>query len=746
MASNISRRDFLKIGGGLVLGLQLPGCGSNNSAETLITNELLRTNARPNDGVLFFPNAFLSISSANHIVFQIAGSEMGQDVTTSLSMLIAEELNVQLAAITAVFAPAHEAFENPKSGRQTTGGSNSIRGFYEPLRKAGAAARQMLLQAAATTWDVDISTCHTENAMVIHQESNRQLQYGELVDAARQLPVPDNIKLKPVEQFKLIGTAQQRLDAVQKVNGSAVYGQDVTLPGLLVATVLRCPVFKGQVKTFDATEAKRIKGVRDIVPIDAGIAIVADNYWSAHKARQQINVEWDEGEYAALTSAGIREQMIQAIDDGKTVRDEGDVKKALPQAAKKLEAVYETPYLAHACMEPMNCTAHVQNDRCDIWVSTQSQESTQKTGAKLTGLNKKQVFVHTTFLGGGFGRRGEQDFVAEAVQLSKIIKAPVKVVWSREDDIQHDFYRPATYNKLTAGIDENGNLTAWKHTIAADSILTRVVPFGGLLFSKDPTSIEGANNLPYHIPNQQVSYARVEAGIPVGFWRSVGNSQNGYITECFIDELAALAGKDPVAFRQSMLGEQPRYQAVLKLAAEKAGWGKSLPDHHYHGVALVKSFDSYVAQVAEVSIQPSNQSRSNQSRSNQPQSDQSQPDQSQSSQMRVHKVVCVVDCGVVINPDTVVAQVEGGIVFGLSAALYGNISIDKGRVVQSNFNDQPVLRISEMPEIDVHIVKSTAPPGGIGEVATPPIAAAVANAVFAATGQPVRQLPIRFDS
>jgi len=717
-ASGVSRREFLKITSGLVLGLQLPGCGGNNSAETLITNELTRTQAYPAAG-LFFPNAFLRISSDNSIVFQIACSEMGQDVITSLSMLVAEELNVKLAAVTPEFAPAHASFENPKSGRQTTGGSNSIRGFYEPLRKAGATARQMLLQAAANTWDVDVDSCYAENGVVIHTKTGKKLQYGELVDVAGKLSVPDKIKLKSPAQFYIIGTAQNRLDTVQKVNGSAIYGLDVNVPGLLVATVLRCPVFGGKVKSVDASEAKQLKGVRDVVQIDSGIAVVADNYWTARKAHERIKVEWDEGQNAKLSSATIREQMIQAIDDGKIVREEGDVKQTLPLAAQTLEAVYETPYLAHACMEPMNCTAHVQKDRCDIWVSTQSQESTQKTGAKISGLSKKQVFVHTTFLGGGFGRRGEQDFVADAVQLSMFMKAPVKSIWSREDDIQHDFYRPATYNKLSAGIDSDGKLTTWKHAIAGDSILTRVVPFGGLLFSKDPTSIEGADNLPYQIPNQKISYARVEAGIPVGFWRSVGNSQNAYITECFIDEVAALAGKDPVAFRQNLLGKQSRYQAVLKLAAEKADWGGTLPAKHYQGVALVKSFDSYVAQIAEISIQP------------------------KTLRVLVHKVICVVDCGIVINPNAVEAQMESGIVFGLSAALDGNISINNGRVEQTNFNDYPVLRMPEMPEIEVHIIKSAEPPGGVGEVGTPPIAPAVANAVFAATGKPVRQLPIR---
>jgi len=734
---SIKKRNFLKkttvVGSGLVLGIQLTGCdGDRKNVQTQITNMLSNNSAeQKNANASFFPNAFLRIASNDLVTVHLASSEMGQGVITALPMLLAEELEADWSKIKIEFAPAHENFENPRSGRQTTGGSASIRGFWFALREAGAVARQMLINSAAQTWDVENSSCSVENGTVYHRQSSRSATFGQLVDKAKLLPVPETPKLKEPHQFRIIGQPIGRLDSSIKVTGEAIFGQDVRLPGMLIAVVLRCPVFEGVAKKYDASAALKVKGVQSVFEIETGIAIVADHFWAANQGRQLLNVDWDEGEYSALNSQQIRKQFIDAIDNGKTIEARGDVDKI---SGKTVNAIFETPYLAHSCMEPMNCTAHVQANRCDIWVSTQGQEQTQKVGAKITGLSKDKVYVHTTFLGGGFGRRAEKDFIKDAVLISNKLKKPVKVIWTREDDIQHDYYRPATYNKLTATIDNKGKLISWQHAIAGSSILHRIVPFAGLIFrGKDDTSTEGADNLPYDIPNFKVTYAMVNPGIPVGFWRSVGNSQNAFVTECFIDELATLSQQDPVKFRQQLLTDKARHLNVLELAAKKSGWGRQLEKNHYHGVALMESFESFVAYVAEISItEPDSASNSN-----------SNSNWKHNKSVKVHRVTAAVDCGIVVNPDTVEAQIQGGIVYGLTAALHGEITISKGRVEQTNFGDYPALRMHEMPEIQVHLVKSTQPPGGVGEIGVPPIAPAVANAVFAATGHRIRKLPIR---
>ncbi len=705
---NPGRRAFLKAtvaaGGGLLVAFYLPGC-ERREASTASSD------------VVFEANAWLRIAADDSVTIRVASSEMGQGVMTAIPMLIAEELDADWSKIQAEMAPAAQAYFNPLMGRQHTGGSTAVRGFWTPVRQAGAAAREMLRLAAAQTWGVPEEGCRTEAGAVLHPASGRRLSYGALADKAAGLPVPEAVFLKEPDEFRLVGKALPRVDTPSKVNGSAAFGQDANVPGMLVATVLRCPVFGGKVKQFNAAKAKAVAGVRRVLQIESGVAVVADNFWSAKRGRDALEVQWDEGPAAGLSSAVIRRQMQEAASrPGEVARQQGDMDEALTVAAKRLDAVYEVPYLAHACMEPMNCTAHVRAQGCDVWVGTQGQTLTQQTAMRLTGLPAEKVNVHTLFLGGGFGRRSEQDFVADALELSKAVGAPVKVMWTREDDIRHDYYRPATYNVLSAGMDERGSPTAWSHRIVGPSIFARFPARAGAAI--DRTSVEGAANIPYAIPNLSVTYTKVDPGIPVGFWRSVGSSQNAFVTECFLDELAALAGKDPYELRGELLAGEPRHKGVLELAARKAGWSKALPEGRHRGIAVAAAFGSVVAQVAEISI-------------------------TDRRQVRVHRVVCAIDCGMIVNPDTIEAQMQSGIVYGLTAALKGQITIKDGRVEQGNFNDYPLLRMDEMPEIEVHIMPSTEPPGGVGEPGTPPIAPAVANAVFAATGKPVRRLPIR---
>ena len=710
MATNtlVNRREFLKKtaagGTALVIGFYLP-----KKFEALAAGP-------PEPAAL---NAWVRIAGDNTVTVLIDKSEMGQGVVTSLAMLLAEELEFDWNKVKTEFAPAAPPYFNPIFGMQGTGGSTSIRASWGPLTKAGAAAREMLLAAAAKQWGVETSTCRAENGAVVHPPTKKTLTYGALVEEAAKLPVPANPKLKDPKDYKYIGKPVKRLDSPDKVRGRAEFGIDVRLPKIQHAVVARCPVIGGKVKSFDGTKAKAVRGVKQVVQISRGVAVVADNTWSAMEGRRALQIEWDEGPNAAVSSASIRKLYLERAEQpGAIARKDGDVEAALAGAAKKVEAAYEVPFLAHATMEPMNCAADVRADGCDVYAPTQFQTVNQITAAKIAGLKPEQVRIHTTYLGGGFGRRAEQDFVIEAVEISKAVGAPVQLTWSREDDIQQDFYRPAVYTKLVAGLDADGWPVAWKSRIVSPSIMTRFFP-GSVKNGIDESSVEGQANSKYGIPNFLVEYALTETGIPVGFWRSVGNSQNGYITECFVEELARASGKDPLEFRRKLLANAPRHRGVLELAAEKAGWGKPLPSGRTRGIAVVESFGSYVAEVAEVSINRS------------------------SGEVRVHRVVCAVDCGRHVNPDTIAAQMEGGIVFGLTAALKGQITIDKGRVEQSNFNDYEMLRLNEMPNVEVHIVPSNEAPGGIGEPGTPPIAPAVCNAIFAATGKPIRRLPIR---
>ena len=703
-----SRREFLKVGalagGGLLIALQLP-----------TTSRVEAASAK--EGSAFAPNAWIRIQGDGQILIEVARSEMGQGVMTSLPMLIAEELEVGLDQVTARFAPVDEAYTNRLIGQQLTGGSTSIRDAWTKLREAGALAREMLIAAAAEAWGVEPDQCRAESGRVHHDASRRQLGYARLAARAARQPVPDGVFLKEPEEFKLIGTRQARLDTPLKVNGAALFGGDVRLPDMLFASVLRCPVFGGTLARLDAQKAKAVEGVHAVLPISTGVAVVAENTWAALQGRERLEVEWDSGEAAGVSSESIREQFRQRLSrPGSVARSEGDTEAALRRAAKTVEAVYEAPFQAHACMEPMNCTADVGYKGCDVWVPTQAQTRTQETAVRITGLPAERVRVHTTFLGGGFGRRGEQDFVTDAVELSQRLKWPIQVIWSREDDIQQDYYRPATYNRLRAGLGEDGRLLAWEHYLVGPSILSRVAP-PAVKDGMDRTSTEGAANIPYAIANIRVEYGLENTPVPVGFWRSVGSSQNAFVTECFLDEVAAAAGQDPVALRRRLLAGAPRHKAVLELAAAKAGWGEPLPSGRHRGIAVAESFGSLVAQVAEVSVSAEG--------------------------VRVHRVVCAVDCGAVVNPDTIEAQMESGIVYGLTATLKSAIRIDGGRVAESNFHDFPLLRMDEMPRVEVHIMDSNENPGGIGEPGTPPIAPAVANAVFAATGKPVRGLPIR---
>jgi isoquinoline 1-oxidoreductase beta subunit len=710
---NLSRRGFLKAsalaGGGLVLGVYLPQLDGRAAA----ADENVKT---------FAPNAFVRIGTDDSVTVLINHSEMGQGTFTSLSLLVAEELDADWSKVRAEHAPVDPAYNHTGFGIQMVGGSTSTWTEWERLRKAGASARAMLIAAAAETWKVEPKSCRAENGQVIHADSGRKLSFGKLAEAASRLKPPDDVTLKDPKDFKLIGKPTKRLDTPEKVNGTGVFGLDVKVPGLLVALVARPPVFGGKLKSVNAERTKAAAGVRHVVEIERGVAVVADGFWPAKRGREALEIVWDEGPLATLDSRAQREQYAElAKKPGAVAKKAGDVTAAMGRAAKKFEAVYEMPYLAHAPMEPLNCVADVRPDGCDVWTGTQFQTGDRDAAAQLTGLKPEQVKVHTTLLGGGFGRRAVIDshFVREAVEISKAVKAPVKVIWTREDDIRGGYYRPAAYHAISAGLDGAGNPVAWQHRIVCQSFIAGT-PFEGFVIKDgvDETSVEGAADLPYAVPNLLVDWQKAPGGVPTLWWRSVGHSHNAFVVETFLDELAHAAGKDPYEYRRALLGQHPRHKRTLELAADKAGWGKPPPEGRGRGIALHESFGSFVAQVAEVSV-------------------------SGEGKVRVHRVVCAIDCGPTVNPDGVRAQMEGGVAFGLTAALYGAITFEKGRVKQRNFHDYPILRMNEMPEVEAHIVPSTDKMGGVGETGVPPIAPAVANALFALTGKRVRRLPIR---
>jgi len=706
-ASSLSRRGFLQAGavagGGLLLSLSLPIASREAEAADRFT-----------------PNAFIRIGSDGATVLTMPYVEMGQGTYTSIPMLIAEELEVDLGQVRLEHAPPNEKlYGNPLlAGVQATGNSNAMRAAWQPLRQAGATAKTMLVSAAAKRWNVDPATCRAQSGEVRHEPTGRRATYGELAADAARLPVPENVALKRPEQFKLIGTPAKRLDTPAKVNGTAVYGIDVRPPGVKIATLAQSPVFGGRVKSVDDAAAKAIKGVRQIVRLDDAVAVVADHMGAAKKGLGALAIEWDDGPHAKLNTEAIAAELEKAtLNSGAVAQNIGDVSKAMSNAVTKVEATYQVPFLAHAAMEPMNCTVHVRKDGCEVWVGNQAVARAQAAAAKTAGVPLDKVVVHNHLIGGGFGRRLEIDGVIRAVQIAKHVDGPVKVVWTREEDIQHDMYRPRFFDRISAGLDVKGKLVAWSNRFAGSSIIARWLP-PGFNNGLDPDTTEGAVDLAYALPNMHVEYLRVEPpGVPTAFWRSVGPSHNVFVTESFMDELAAAAKQDPVAYRLALLDKAPRAKAVLELAAEKAGWGKPLPERVGRGVSVQFVFATYLAQVAEVEV-------------------------SRNGAVRIRRVVCAVDCGTVVNPDTVRAQIQSAVIFGITAALYGNITIKDGRVEQGNFDTYQILRMDEAPAIDVHIVQSREPPGGMGEAGTSAIVPAVTNAVFAATGKRLRKLPI----
>ena len=688
MSTSMNRRLFLKstAATGLVLGFHL---GKDEAVAQTAGAEI---------------NAFISVTPDNMVTLQIHKSEMGQGVVTSISQILADEADVDWTKFRTEFPGVKPVYGAPMMG---TYGSLSIRGSYASLRKTAAQAREMLMQAAATQWNVPVSQVRTENSNVINTATNAKLTYGALAAAAAKVAVPANPTLKTAAQFKLIGTSPKRLDTPSKVNGTAGFGMDFKMPGMLYAAIERCPVFEGKVKTFDGTKAKAMPGVREVFSIGHGVAVVADNTWAALQAKKAVAITWDEGPRAGNSTASLRKMYADlAATPGQSAQNNGNVDLALAGAAKKIEAVYEAPWLSHAPMEPLNATVLVTDTKCDVWVGTQIQTVSMQAAAAATGLKEDQIAIHTLYLGGGFGRRGGEDYVHEAVEVAKHMKGtPVKTVWSREDDLQHDTYRPASYTKFTAGLDAEG----WPVALHARIVCQ---PFG-----QPGTQTEGIRDMRYAIPNFRCEQHSPDVGIPVSYWRSVGYSQNTPFMESFIDEMATATNKDPLEFRRKLLANQPRMLAVLNLAAEKAGYGKPLPSGRFHGIAVVSNIGSFNAQVAEVSVT--------------------------NGKVKVHKVTCAVDCGVVVNPAIVVQQIESGIVYGLGPALKHGITLDKGRVTNTNFNSYDPTRIDETPQIEVHIVPSTANPGGTGEASTPATPPAVFNAIYAATKKRIRVLPAR---
>ncbi|MEY4757564.1 MAG: hypothetical protein RJA34_2462 [Pseudomonadota bacterium] len=697
---NASRRHFLKssaiASGGLLMGLNLPG--SLQAA-----------------GTVFTPNAWVHIADDNSITLISARSEMGQGVYTSMPMLIAEELNVDIQSIKVEIAPPGAAYTNALLGAQITGGSTSVRDGWEKLRIGGAQVREMLISAAANEWGVDRAALKADKGFVTGP-AGKKASYGHLAAAAARLPVPEKPAIKDPSQFRVVGKRTRRLDTPAKTNGTAEFGIDVKLPGMVYASIEQCPVIGGKVTGFDASKAKSMPGVLDVVQISDGVAVVADSYWRAKKAREALSVTWSEGTVATLDHEVILAGTRKAAADGKVLpigKPAGDVGAAMKMASKVVKAEYITPMQAHAPLEPMNFTASVKDGKCMLIGPTQFQQGAQGAVAAALGMKPEDVSLKTTFLGGGFGRRLELDFIVQAAEVSKAVGRPVKVLWSREDDMTHDFYRPMGLNQIEAGLDAGGQPIALHFKVTSQSVTQRA--FGLPKDTFDPFMAEAAV-APYEIANTQHDLVIHDSGYRVGYWRAVSHNMNAFANESFVDELAHAAGKDPYAYRLGLLKNKPRFANVLKLAATKAGWGKKLPAGHALGIALMEGYDTYMAQVAEVSVKD--------------------------GEVKVHKVTVAADVGQMVNPDTVEAQIQSSIVFGMSAGLMQEITMEKGRVQQTNFNNYPVVRMHEAPKIDIVLVKSTEKPGGIGEPATALVVPAIANAVFAITGKRVRKLPL----
>src|SRR6266481_4365975 len=710
----VGRREFLKtgaaVGGGLLVSwyLPLPSAGAERAA------------AGENQVAL---NAFVRIGTDESVTVIASHSEMGQGVYTSLPMLLNEELEADWSKIRVEAAPVDKVYNHPIFGMQMTGGSTTSPAEWERYRKMGALARTMLVAAAAQQWKVDAASCQVEKGVVLHRATGQRATYGSLANAAAQLTPPAEVKLKDAKSFTLIGKPTRRLDTPSKTNGSAQFGLDVSLPGMLTAMVARPPVFGGKVAKFDASEALKVPGVKAVEQVESGVTVIAERFWPAKLGRDKLVVEWDLGPNAGLSSEQMtRDFAEQAKSPGVVAKKTGDPENGLKRAAKTIIAEYDVPFLAHAMMEPLNCVVDLRSDSCEIWTGTQFETVDRANAAQVAGLPPEKVQIHTTLLGGGFGRRANpaSDFVVEAMHVAKVAGAPVKVAWTREDDLAGGWYRPMWHDRFAAGLDAQGYTIAWTHTIVGQSI-TEGTPFAAYTINKDgvdSTSVEGAADLLYGIPNLQVDLHSPKIGVPVQWWRSVGHSHTGFSVEGFFDEVAHAGGKDPYQLRRKLLAHQPRMSAVLQLVGEKAGWGKPLPPGRGRGIATHISFHSYVAQVIEASVD-------------------------KDGTVRVHRVVCAVDCGGTVNPDIVKAQMEGGIVFGLTAALKTEITLENGRVQQKNFHDYQMLRMFESPIIEVHIVPSDVSPTGVGEPSVPPVAPALSNAIFAATGKRVRSLPIR---
>lgn len=707
----VSRRRFLSVGascGGMVLALQLP----------LVARGASRAAAAP---AQFEPNAFIRVPRHGPVVLIVDKTEVGQGVYTSLPMLMAEELELGLDQVAIQPAPADEKlYADPILHFQATGNSSSVRGSWGLLREAGAVARTLLVEAAARRWRVPPSQCRAARGAVTHGPSGRSLPYGALAAAAARLPVPEHVPLKTAQEFKLIGTSAPRLDIPLKVNGSAIYGIDVRLPGMGFASVRACPVFGGILTHMDDSRARTIPGVRKVVRLRNAIAVIADNTWTAMQALDAVETRWSEGALGELTTGKIVAQLEAASKrEGLIALRTGNFAQALTGASRQLHAQYHDPFLSHAPMEPPTCVAHVHSGKCEIWTASQVQARAQATGAAVTGLPLKQVTVHNLMAGGAFGRRLETDFIEQAVRIASAVDYPVSLVWTREEDIRHDLYRPFYFDRMTAGLDPAGRLIAWHHRIVGSSVMARFAPAALGPDGLDPDAVECSAQPIYAVPNWLVDYVRQEPpGVITSFWRGVGPTHNVYVMESFMDECAAAAGRDPVEFRRPLLQQTPRALHTLEVAARNAGWGAPLPRRSGRGIAAVHVFGTYITVVVQVAVSPA-------------------------GEVRLQRVVAAVDCGIVVDPDNTVAQIEGGILFGLSAALWNEIDIEAGRVVQTNFNDYRSLRMSETPPVEVHLVPNGGAPGGMGEVGTVAAAPALTNAIFAATGLRIRRLPVK---
>lgn len=715
---NISRRTFIKatalVVGGLVIAFNIP------NAKRFLLPGAAQDNAGADSSKLPVPNAFLRIGTDNTITVMLAHSEMGQSIWTTLPMLIAEELDADWSKIKVEHAKAAPEYIHTAYGIQITGGSSTTWSEFDRYRQAGALTRALLVAAAAEELGVAADSLRTENGFVI--SGDNKISYGELAEAAAKLETPKSVTLKQPKDWKIIGKATKRLDGPEKINGSAIFGQDVHFDGLKTAMVARSPVFGGSVKSFDASAAKQIKGVQNVLQVPTGVAVIADNYWAAKQGRDALKIEWDLGPNANLDSKAMLEEYRNlATKEGLTAAKSGDSKAAVSKATKVIEAEYVLPYLAHSPMEPLNCAVKIDAEGCEIWTGTQMQGTDQQAAAKILGLKPEQVKIHTLFLGGGFGRRANPaaDFVSEAVQVAKAAGVPVKTVWSREDDVKGGYYRPMFLHKAKIGLGADGLPVAWEHVEVGQSIMLGT-PFEAFQIKDgvDATSVEGVADSPYlkGLADHHVSLHTPKIGVPVLWWRSVGHSHSAFVMESLIDELAHAADKDPLEYRRVLLKDHPRHLAALNLAADKAGWGKPLAKGIFRGIAVHESFGSYVAQVAEVSVNK--------------------------GAVKVHRMVCAIDCGLSVNPDSLAAQMESSISFGLGAAMQSEITFKDGMVQQSNFHDYKVMRISDMPKVEVHIVPSTEKMGGVGEPGLPPVAPAVTNAIFAATGKRIRSLPI----